>query len=108
MDDVRLKALNERLEAALPVSADGAMKISAEFRGILDKAEELAGDAKVEPEHLIRAAWPTIKDELAPYFRPRPSPPSPCRPRDSFLPDCQAARGRRATRSASSSASARN
>jgi ATP-dependent Clp protease ATP-binding subunit ClpA len=74
VDDQRLKALNERIEARPPAEASGAMKISQEFRTILDKAEAMAGDAKVEPEHLIRAAWPSIKDELAPYFRAEAEP----------------------------------
>lgn len=87
VDDVRLKALNEGLEATHPVSADGAIKISSEFRGILDKAEALAGDAKVEPEHLIRAAWPAIKEDLAPYFRAEAEPALSLPSDDIFLPE---------------------
>jgi ATP-dependent Clp protease ATP-binding subunit ClpA len=69
VDHERIKALNERIEASAPRDVEGPVKISGEFRSILDKAEALAGDAKVEPAHLIRAAWPTIKAEIAPFFR---------------------------------------
>ena len=67
--DVELvKSLNERIESSSARTVDGPIKISGEFRTILDKAEALAGDAKVEPSHLIQAAWPTIKKELAPFL----------------------------------------
>lgn len=73
--DVELiKSLNERIESSSPREVDGPIKISGEFRSILDKAEALAGDAKVEPSHLIRAAWPTIKGELAQFFRLEAAP----------------------------------
>ena len=73
--DVELiKSLNERIESSSPREVDGPVKISGEFRSILDKAEALAGDAKVEPSHLIRAAWPTIKGELAQFFRLEAAP----------------------------------
>ncbi|MBU0928470.1 MAG: ATP-dependent Clp protease ATP-binding subunit [Spirochaetes bacterium] len=73
--DVELiKSLNERIQSSAPREVDGPIKISGEFRSILDKAEALAGDAKVEPSHLIRAAWPTIKDELAHFFRLEAAP----------------------------------
>lgn len=74
VDVERLKSLNARLEASQPLEVDGPMKISGEFRSILDTAEALAGDAKVEPSHLIRAAWPTIKAELASFLRPEAAP----------------------------------
>ena len=74
LDEIRLGELNQRLEASVAKQANRPIKISGEFRGILDKAEELAGEAKVEPAHLIKAAWPTIKDELAPFFRPEAAP----------------------------------
>jgi len=73
--DVELiKSLNERIASTSPREVDGPIKISGEFRSILDKAEALAGDAKVEPSHLIRAAWPTIKGELAQFFRLEAAP----------------------------------
>lgn len=73
--DVELiKSLNERLESSAPREVEGPIKISGEFRSILERAEALAGDAKVEPSHLIRAAWPTIKGELAPFFRLEAAP----------------------------------
>ncbi|MBN2874724.1 MAG: ATP-dependent Clp protease ATP-binding subunit [Spirochaetales bacterium] len=73
--DVELvKSLNNRIESSVPREIDGPIKISGEFRSILDKAEALAGDAKVEPAHLIKAAWPTIKKELAPFFRLEAAP----------------------------------
>ena len=74
LDELRLGELNQRLESIVAKPAGRPLKISGEFRGILDKAEELAGEAKVEPSHLIKAAWPTIKDELAPFFRPEAAP----------------------------------
>ncbi|MGD9938335.1 MAG: AAA family ATPase [Clostridia bacterium] len=74
LDEIRLGELNQRLESSVAKQASRPIKISGEFRGILDKAEELAGEAKVEPSHLIKAAWPTIKDELAPFFRPEVAP----------------------------------
>ncbi len=74
VDDRLLKALNDRLESIPPAHEDGPVKISPEFRSILDEAEELAGDAKVEPAHLIRAAWPAIKDKIAPFFRAEAAP----------------------------------
>jgi ATP-dependent Clp protease ATP-binding subunit ClpA len=74
LDENRLGELNQRLESSVAKQASRPIKISGEFRGILDKAEELAGEAKVEPSHLIKAAWPTIKDELAPFFRPEAAP----------------------------------
>lgn len=74
LDELRLGQLNQRLESSVAKHASRPIKISGEFRGILDKAEELAGAAKVEPAHLIKAAWPTIKDELAPFFRPEAAP----------------------------------
>lgn len=74
LDELRLGELNQRLESIVAKPASRPLKISGEFRGILDKAEELAGEAKVEPAHLIKAAWPTIKDELAPFFRPEAAP----------------------------------
>ncbi|HPE89137.1 MAG TPA: ATP-dependent Clp protease ATP-binding subunit [Spirochaetia bacterium] len=73
--DVELiKSLNERIQSSAPREVDGPVKISGEFRSILERAEALAGDAKVEPSHLIRAAWPTIKGELAPFFRLEAAP----------------------------------
>ena len=74
VDDERLKALNALVASGSPRTDDGPVKISREFRGILDRAEALAGDDKVEPGHLIRAAWPTIKGELAPFFRVEAAP----------------------------------
>jgi ATP-dependent Clp protease ATP-binding subunit ClpA len=74
LDETRLGELNQRLEASVSKQISRPIKISGEFRGILDKAEALAGEAKVEPAHLIKAAWPTIKDELAPFFRPEAAP----------------------------------
>ena len=74
LDEARLGELNQRLESTVIKQVGRPIKISGEFRGILDKAEELAGEAKVEPAHLIKAAWPTIKDELAPFFRPEAAP----------------------------------
>ncbi len=86
VDDKRLKALNERIESVPPRDADGPIKISDEFRSILDQAEALAGEAKVEPEHLIRAAWPSIKDQLSPYFRDEAQPELALPPEDIDLP----------------------
>ncbi len=74
VDVALIKSLNERIESSSPREVDGPIKISGEFRSILDKAEALAGDAKVEPSHLIRAAWPTIKGELAQFFRLEAAP----------------------------------
>ncbi len=74
VDVEQIKSLNERIESSSPRDVDGPVKISGEFRSILDKAEALAGDAKVEPSHLIRAAWPTIKGELANFFRLEAAP----------------------------------
>jgi ATP-dependent Clp protease ATP-binding subunit ClpA len=74
LDVELIKSLNERIESSSPREVDGPIKISGEFRSILDKAEALAGDAKVEPSHLIRAAWPTIKGELAQFFRLEAAP----------------------------------
>ncbi len=74
LDVELIKSLNERIESSSPREVDGPIKISGEFRTILDKAEALAGDAKVEPSHLIRAAWPTIKGELAQFFRLEAAP----------------------------------
>jgi ATP-dependent Clp protease ATP-binding subunit ClpA len=87
VDDVRLKALNERLESRAPRDVEGPVKISGEFRSILDKAEALAGDTKVEPAHLIRAAWPTIKGELAPFFRSEAAPALSIPEEDIALPE---------------------
>lgn len=69
-----IKSLNERIQSRSPRSIDGPLKISGDFRTILDKAESLAGDAKVEPSHLIHAAWPTIKGEMAQFFRLEAAP----------------------------------
>lgn len=74
VDDSKLKTLNERIEAAPRREADGPVKISPEFRVILDSAEALAGDAKVEPLHLIEAAWPAIKDDITAFLRPEAAP----------------------------------
>jgi ATP-dependent Clp protease ATP-binding subunit ClpA len=87
VDDARLKALNERLESRAPRNIEGPVKISGEFRSILDKAEALAGDTKVEPAHLIRAAWPTIKGELAPFFRSEAAPALSIPEEDIALPE---------------------
>ncbi|GAB1455167.1 hypothetical protein MASR2M48_04740 [Spirochaetota bacterium] len=74
VDVESIKSLNERIQSSSPRSVDGPLKISGEFRSILDKAEALAGDAKVEPSHLIHAAWPAIKGELAQFFRLEAAP----------------------------------
>ena len=87
VDDARLKALNDRLESRTPRDVEGPVKISGEFRSILDKAEALAGDTKVEPSHLIRAAWPTIKGELAPFFRSEAAPALSIPEEDIALPE---------------------
>jgi ATP-dependent Clp protease ATP-binding subunit ClpA len=86
--DVELvKSLNDRIESAAPREVDGPIKISNEFRSILDKAEELAGDAKVEPAHLIKAAWPTIKKEIAHFFRLEAAPSLSIPEEEIDLPD---------------------
>ncbi|PKL09555.1 MAG: ATP-dependent Clp protease ATP-binding subunit ClpA [Spirochaetae bacterium HGW-Spirochaetae-7] len=86
--DVELvKSLNERIESSSVRTVDGPVKISGEFRTILDKAEALAGDAKVEPSHLIQAAWPTIKKELAPFFRLEAAPSLSIPEEEIDLPD---------------------
>ncbi|MFZ5926399.1 MAG: AAA family ATPase [Acidobacteriota bacterium] len=42
------------------------IKLSPEFREILDRAESLAGaSCSVSPLHLLHAAWPTIADKFA-------------------------------------------
>lgn len=87
VDDEKIRILNERISAKPPRETDGPVKISNEFRSILDKAEALAGDMKVEPAHLIRAAWPSIKAELAPFFRPEAAPALSMPVDDIALPD---------------------
>lgn len=71
----KLKALNDRLESSQPIDFNGPIRISHEFRNILDKAEDLAGDKQVDPSHIITAAWPAIKNELASFlsFEAKPS-----------------------------------
>ncbi len=91
VDDERLKSLNARIESDPPREYVGAVKISPEFRVILDKAEALAGDAKVEPAHLIQAAWPVIKDDLAPYFRTEIAPDLSLESSDLNLPEINTA-----------------
>lgn len=87
VDDERLKALNERVQSVVPRRDDGPVKISNEFRVILDSAEALAGEDKVEPGHLIRAAWPSIKAELAPFFRVEAAPALSIPPEELSLPE---------------------
>ncbi len=87
VDDERLKSLNARIESEPPLVHAGAVKISSEFRTILDKAEALAGEAKVEPAHLIQAAWPVIKDDLAPYFKTEIAPDLSLESSDISLPE---------------------
>jgi ATP-dependent Clp protease ATP-binding subunit ClpC len=87
LDETKLGALNQRIEASPSRQASKPIKISGEFRGILDRAETLAGETKVEPVHLIRAAWPDIKDELAPFFRPEAAPDLSIPADDITLPE---------------------
>lgn len=74
VDAARVQSLNESLGTTPGVQPGTLIALSPEFRSILDKAEALAGDAQVEPAHLLKAAWPAIKSELAPFFRPQAAP----------------------------------
>lgn len=87
VDVESIKRLNDRIESSSPREVQGPIKISGEFRSILDQAEALAGDTKVEPTHLIKAAWPTIKGELAQFMRFEAAPSLQIPADDIDLPD---------------------
>lgn len=69
VDVDKLKALNDRIESSQPIDFIGPIRISHEFRTILDKAEIIAGEELVNPSHIISAAWPAIKNELAAFLK---------------------------------------
>ncbi|MBN1242239.1 MAG: ATP-dependent Clp protease ATP-binding subunit [Spirochaetales bacterium] len=53
---------------AAPVVRIPRLRIAGELRAVLDDAERLAGDAPVAPVHLVRAAWPAVRERLEPFF----------------------------------------
>ncbi|MBU0935593.1 MAG: ATP-dependent Clp protease ATP-binding subunit [Spirochaetes bacterium] len=55
-------------------NAGKTIKLSADFRFVLDLAEKMAGKRQVEPAHLIQAGWPLIQDSIVHYFRTAAAP----------------------------------
>lgn len=53
------------------------LRVAAELRAVLDDAERLAGEAPVAPVHLVRAAWPAVRERLEPFFSRDEGPASP-------------------------------
>lgn len=64
----RLKALHESIFKLPAPGSTGAIRLSREFRSVLDQAEKLSSGEIVRPEHIIHAAWAAIKDDIEPYI----------------------------------------
>lgn len=67
LDKQKLKALVNTYDTKAETGT-GTIKLAESVRNVLDEAEKLAGKEAVQPEHIIHAAWPTIKDSISPYF----------------------------------------
>ncbi|MCX7024330.1 MAG: ATP-dependent Clp protease ATP-binding subunit [Spirochaetes bacterium] len=74
LDRDRIKRLFDETGSKEPGHLPPVMKLAPDFRGILDEAEKLAGDGKVEPGHIIRAAWPVVRQEVSACFKPSDDP----------------------------------
>ncbi|HAP43219.1 MAG: hypothetical protein A2087_01240 [Spirochaetes bacterium GWD1_61_31] len=97
IDEQRLRALNDgqapldrdpMLDEIRPDQARRKpIRLSADFRAMLDQAEKLAGGRLVEPSHLIRAGWPLLQADIAPFFKATAAPDLPIEPADIQLPE---------------------
>ncbi len=63
--------------SAEPVVRIDRLRLAGELRAVLDDAERLAGDAPVAPVHLVRAAWPAVRERLEPFFSRDEGPAAP-------------------------------
>jgi ATP-dependent Clp protease ATP-binding subunit ClpC len=89
IDRDKLKALYASI-AALPQSQiAGKLGLAEDFRSVLAEAEKIAGNEKVRPEHLIHAAWPSIKEDVAAFFASPDGLPQQAARAELTLPDIE-------------------
>ncbi len=74
LDREKLKALSESLPDWEEELEAEPIKLSQDFRAVLDRAEESAAGAVVEPIHIIHAAWEGIKGDISLFFAETDAP----------------------------------